>query len=123
MTSNAPDSEAETVDVDVVLPAGHTGNTVPTLTVKITKQLRALIAAAASRRGITQSELVRDAILASLRDPAKPGPSAYDLVADLIAGLPKSGPGDLSTNKKYMEGFGLDGPRYREQLRRGRRAR
>lgn len=31
--------------------------------------------------------------------------SAYDLVRDLI-GKQRGGPGDLSTNPKYMEGFG-----------------
>ncbi len=110
-------------DVDAVFPGGHTGNTVPTLTVKITKQLRARLVAAAKRRGVTQSELVRDAIETSLRAPVTPGPSAYDLIADLIEGLPADGPSDLSTNKKYMEGFGLDGPQYREWLRRERRTR
>ena len=96
----------------------------PTLTVKITKQLRARLVAAAKRRGVTQSELVRDAIGTSLHAPVKPSPNAYDLIADLIEGLPvDDGPSDLSTNKKYMQGFGLDGPQYREWLRRERRTR
>ena len=96
----------------------------PTLTVKITKQLRAKLVATAKRRGVTQSELVRDAIETSLRAPVKPGPSAYDLIADLIEGLPgDGGPSDLSSNKKYMEGYGLDGPRFREWARRERRPR
>lgn len=111
--------------LDGVFPARQTGNAMPTLTVKITKQLRARITATAKRRGITRSELVRDAIETTLRDPAKPQPTAYDLIKDLIEALPvePGPPTDRSTNKKCMEGFGLDGPQYREWLRRERRTR
>ncbi len=109
------------VDVDAVFPGGHTGNTVPTLTVKITKQLRARLVAAAKRRGVTQSELVRDAIETSLRAPdASSGPTLFDQISDLI-GIVDRGPPELSTNKKYLEGFGLDGPEYRKKLARDRR--
>jgi hypothetical protein len=107
--------------VDAVFPDGHTGNTVPTLTVKITKQLRAKLVATAKRRGVTQSELVRDAIETSLRAPdATTGPSLFDQISDLI-GVTAAGPPDLSTNKKYLEGLGLDGPAYRKQVARDRR--
>ena len=92
--------------VDAVLPSRRSGNTVPTLTLKISKQLRSQIASAAKRRGITQSELVRQAIESTLR-AHQPVASAYDRISDLIGIY--DGPGDLSTNKKYMEGFGLDG--------------
>ena len=95
----------------------------PTLTLKITPQLRAQIAAAAKRQRISQSQFVRLAIEESLRAPLLAGPSAYDLIADLIEGLPKpKGPKtDRSTNKKWMEGFGLDNAQYRKQFGRARR--
>ncbi len=95
--------------VDAVFLLRHTGNTVPTLTLKISKQLRAQIAAAAKRRQISQSELVREAIEASLRQRLAPEPSAYDSIRDLIEALPNEGPvTDRSTNKKWLAGFGLD---------------
>ena len=112
------------VDVDAVLLVDHTGNTVPTLTVKISKQLRAKIAAAAKRRRISQSELVRQAIEESLREPIPPGESLYDQIKDLIDALPTDGPvTDRSTNKKWMEGFGLDNAQYKAKYSRARRPR
>ncbi len=95
----------------------------PTLTVKISKQLGQRIAAEAKLRRISQSQLVRDAIEASLRPPAA-GPSPYDLIKDLVETLPKRGPKtDRSTNPKYMEGYGLDNRQYREKFGRDRRHR
>jgi predicted transcriptional regulator len=110
--------------VDAVFPGGHTGNTVPTLTVKISKQLRARLAAAAKRRRVSQSELVRQAIEESLREPIPAGESLYDKVKDLIDALPRGGPvTDRSTNKKWMEGYGLDNAQYKERFGRARRPR
>ena len=111
--------------VDALLPVGHTGNTVPTLTVKISKQLRSRLVAAARRRGVTQSDLVRQAIEHALLEDPLPGPSAYDLIADLIEKLPKpkGPPTDRSTNKKYLEGYGLDNRQYRKKYGRDRRPR
>ena len=96
------------------------------MTLKLPKILRLQVAAAAKRRGVTQSELVRQAIEKLLRDDAAApqSPTPYDLIRDLIEKLPKGGPKtDRSTNKKYMEGYGLDGPEYRKWLRRARRTR
>jgi hypothetical protein len=101
----------------MVLPVGQIGNTVPMLTLKIPRSLKAEIAAAAKARFMTQSEFVREAIEKSLREPPV-GQATYDLIADLILDLPhgKGPPTDRSTNKKWLEGFGLDGPAYRKKL-------
>jgi len=65
---------------------------------------------------MTQSELVREAIEKSLRE--QPNPTGYDLIRDIIEGLPKpTGPKtDRSTNPKYLEGLGLSGPEYRAKF-------
>lgn len=111
--------------VDVVLPVRHTGNNVPTLTVKITKKLRTQLVTAARNRHVSVSELVRRAIETSLREPGPTGSTAYDLVRDLIEGLPKrrGSPTDRSTNPKYLEDLGLDNRQYREKYGRDRRSR
>ena len=111
--------------VDEVLPVVQTGNTVPTLTVKISKPLRARLAAAAKRLRTTQSELVRQAIEDHLREPIPAGESLYDQVKDLIEGLPPpddKSPTDLARNKKWLEGLGLDNAQLRA-LHRARRRR
>ena len=104
--------------VDLVLPVNHTGNTVPTLTVKISKQLRARLAAAAKRRRTTQSELVRQAIEEHVREPIPVGESLYDQIKDLIEALPAPAKDEPLTDrarnsKKWMEGFGLDNAQLR----------
>jgi hypothetical protein len=40
----------------------------------------------------------------SVRKPAKPDASLYDRIKHLCGVI--AGPGDLSTNPKYMEGYG-----------------
>lgn len=111
--------------VDAVLPLHHTGNTVPTLTVKISKQLRARLAAAAKRRRTSQSELVRQAIEEHLREPIPAGESAYDLIKDLIESLPAPAKNEplvyrARNSKKLMEGFGLDNAQLRARGRGSR---
>ena len=111
--------------VDAVLLESHACNTVPTLTVKISKQLRAKLAAAAKRRRTTQSELVRQAIEEHLREPIPAGESVYDQIKDLIEGLPPpddKSPTDLARNKKWLKGLGLDNAQLRA-MRRARRGR
>jgi len=109
--------------VDEVLRVPHAGSAMPTLSIKIPKQLRSALATAAKLRGVTQSELVRDAIEASLRPPV---PSAYDQIADLIEALPAPGKNDLLTDharNPCWEGYGLDGPAFRKLRMTQRRAR
>ncbi len=76
-----------------------------TLSIKLDDALHARVLAAAKRRGATQSDVVRDAILARLGESrgAVSG-SALDLAKDLAGCV--SGPADLSTNKAHLRGFG-----------------
>lgn len=70
----------------------------------VQEQLKELVKAT----GMTESEVVR-AALADYWEKQDLGPSCYDVAkkAGLI-GCIKGGPPDLSTNPKYMEGFGRD---------------
>ena len=76
-----------------------------TLTVKLSPPLEAQLEALVRRRGQRKSTLVREAIerLVAERGEAPKG-SVLDLLIDL-KGI-GNGPSDLSTNKKYMRGFG-----------------
>lgn len=77
-----------------------------TLSFKLTKSLDSRIAAMAKERRVSKSAVVREALeffFANGRHRKKK-PSAYDLAKDLIGCV--EGPGDLSYNPKYMEGFG-----------------
>ncbi|MEO5958226.1 MAG: hypothetical protein ABIZ49_06355 [Opitutaceae bacterium] len=79
---------------------------VETLSIRISKCERAALRAAARREKISQGQIVRKALHAyGIKPKGKAPVSAYDLVKHLI-GKNKGGPGDLSTNPKYMEGFG-----------------
>jgi predicted transcriptional regulator len=77
------------------------------LSVRLSQELEKQLASIVRSTGRTESDLVR----AALEDFCKKHsakPTAYDLfkAAGLI-GCAK-GPADLSTNEKYMEGFGRD---------------
>ena len=74
------------------------------VSVRLAKALSAKLDAAAKSRRTSKAAVVRAALQAYLD---KEELSAYDLVAHL-AGCVEGGPGDLSTNPKYMEGFGRD---------------
>ncbi len=79
---------------------------VETLSIRISKGERAALRAAAKKGKTSQGQIVRLALRAyGVAPKEKTAPNAYDLVKDLI-GKYKDGPGDLSTNPKYMEGFG-----------------
>jgi hypothetical protein len=79
---------------------------IETLSIRLSKPERVALRTAARRGKISQGQLVRRALRAYGVVPKdKAAPSAYDLVRDLI-GKYKDGPGDLSTNPKYLEGLG-----------------
>lgn len=79
---------------------------VETLSIRISKSERAALRAAARKGRTAQAQIVRQALRAYGVVPKEAGkPSAYDLVKDLI-GKYTDGPGDLSTNPKYRDGFG-----------------
>jgi predicted transcriptional regulator len=76
-----------------------------TLTVKIPDALSAELDLATQQTRKSQSELVRTAIGEYLlRTRRRKAASFFDLAKDLAGSV--RGPGDLSTNKKYLANFG-----------------
>jgi hypothetical protein len=70
----------------------------------------------------SRSFILREALTAYLDDAAPVKGSALELAGDLVGCL--EGPGDLSTNPKYMEGFGRSRefpPPSRRGARRGQK--
>jgi predicted DNA-binding protein len=89
-----------------VLPEGRA---MKTLSLKLPARLSARLERAAKKRGQSKSEIVRAAIEqflngVPLAPPATQTISALQLAGDLVGCV--EGPGDLSTNPTYMEGFG-----------------
>lgn len=76
-----------------------------TLTLKIPDSIKEKLKNYSKRKGISRSEIVRKALLEYFNsdDLEKKG-TFYDL-ADDLAGSVKGSP-DLSTNKKYLSGYG-----------------
>jgi predicted DNA-binding protein len=76
------------------------------ITVRLPASLQARLERRAKLSGKTESELVRESVEAHLAEDPK-RESAYDLAKRLgLVGCVKNAPSDLSTNPKYMEGFG-----------------
>lgn len=79
-----------------------------TISLKIPATLDARLDRAAKQRNESKSSLVRAALeqfLNGARAPASKTPvSALNLAGDVVGCV--EGPGDLSTNRKYMEGLG-----------------
>ena len=76
-----------------------------TISLKLSDSLDRRIASQAKKRGVSKSQLVRDALESYLENGgAMKGPSCLDLVRDLAGAF--EGPPDLSTNPKYLEGYG-----------------
>lgn len=73
-----------------------------TISLKLPPELRFKLERAAKKRGQSKSEVVR-AALAQFLNGERPM-SALELAGNLVGR--GEGPGDLSTNPKYMEGFG-----------------
>ncbi len=76
------------------------------LTVRLDRKLRQRLFRLARQQGKRASEVVRQAVDCYCRDQDHE-PTCYDIAlkAGLI-GVAKNLPPDLSTNPKYMEGFG-----------------
>ena len=85
-----------------VLPETYYIDHMKTLTLRIDGALDRWLADEAKRLGRTKSQIVREALLRQ-RNGKKPL-SLHDRLKDLC-GIVK-GPPDLSTNPKYMKGFG-----------------
>ena len=77
-----------------------------TISLKLPESLNAKLECVAKQRGLNKSVLVRNAIEQYIngRTPTAKPVSALELAGDLACCL--EGPGDLSTNPKYMEGYG-----------------
>jgi len=88
-----------------------------TLTVKVPHEMAAKLAAVTSKKRVAKSKYIRDALDVALKKE-KQKPSLYDLMMEAGAiGCFSSGKGDLSTNPKYLEGYGQDNHRRRTTRR------
>jgi predicted DNA-binding protein len=84
------------------------------ITLRVSSDLRRRIKREAKRTGSAEAEVIRSAVENQLPGKRKKqsrdddqGPSAYDLLmADGLIGCVKGERPDLSTNKKYFDGFG-----------------
>ncbi len=77
-----------------------------TITCKISDELNEQLEAEASRKMLSKSALVREALEHSFKRPRQARQrTAFDQIKDLC-GIVKEGPADMSTNPKYMDGFG-----------------
>lgn len=74
------------------------------ISLKIPERLAAQLEEEALRRGDTKSGIVRDALALYFASAPASRRTIGELAGDLVGCF--EGPGDLSTNKKYMEGFG-----------------
>jgi hypothetical protein len=77
-----------------------------TMTVKLPPATSARLAAEAKGRGISKSQIVREALDRHLKSNGKKHRPTFGELAGHLAGCIKNTPRDLSTNPKYMEGFG-----------------
>lgn len=77
-----------------------------TMTVKLPPATSAKLSAEAKARRITKSQIVRELLDKHYKSNGKKKrrPTFAELAGDLIGVF--DGPGDLSTNPKYMEGYG-----------------
>ncbi len=76
------------------------------LTVRLDTKLRQRLDKLARQNGKRPSDVVREALDRYCRDQEKPM-TCYDIAKKVGAiGIAKNLPKDLSTNRKYMEGFG-----------------
>jgi hypothetical protein len=83
-----------------------------TLTIEIADDLAARLAAASERERVPASRIVVEALEKALTSqPADlpAGKSLYDAMVEVGAlGCIDSGTGDLSTNPRHLEGYGLN---------------
>lgn len=76
-----------------------------TITLKLPEVLDRKLEFVSKKRGRSKSQIVREALEQSFNNHrTNDQPSCYDLIADLIGSC--RGPRDLSTNPKYMKGYG-----------------
>ena len=78
-------------------------NPVDSWTIKLPRQLSARVARLARKRGISRSALVREAVEKLANEGGEE--TFVDRVAAFV-GAAKGLPADLSTNPKYLRGYG-----------------
>ena len=76
-----------------------------TMTVKLPPVTSSRLAAAAKARRVSKSQIVREALEKHLKSNGKKHRPTFGELAGHLAGC-LDGPGDLTTNPKYMEGYG-----------------
>lgn len=78
------------------------------INVRIEERLKRQLEAEAREKGVSPSEIVRQALVEHMRQqPARE--SCLDIARRIgIVGVYSDAPHDLSTNPKHMEGFGRD---------------
>jgi metal-responsive CopG/Arc/MetJ family transcriptional regulator len=74
-----------------------------TLTLKVPQELAQKLEAVSAQKRVPKSKYVRD-VLSTALNKEKQGPSLHDLMKSAIGCF--DGPSDLSTNPKYLKGYG-----------------
>jgi predicted transcriptional regulator len=88
-----------------VAAIGNTLSRMPILTCKLSAELDARLASVSRARRTTKSAVVRELLETQLsRRSARKEMSAFDLVKHVVGRL--SGPRDLSSNPRHLDGFG-----------------
>jgi hypothetical protein len=78
------------------------------INVRVDKRLKHELKAEAREKGVSPSEIVRQALEEHMRQRT-PRESCLDIARRIgILGVYKDAPPDLSTNPEYMDGFGRD---------------
>jgi hypothetical protein len=77
-----------------------------TMTVKLPKTTSARISAVAKARRVPKSQVVREVLESHFKSKGKGRRVMFYEMAWDIIGSVKGGPPDLSSNPKYMEGYG-----------------
>ena len=78
-----------------------------TLSIKVSKELKARLRAVAKSRQTKPSTLMRQALELVISEAgSRSKPSLFDLSRDLFENLGRRGPRDLSTNRKYLDDLG-----------------
>lgn len=75
-----------------------------TLTIRLPDELASRLRHTATEKAMSRSDCVRQALQNYLAESERVSPSALDLLGDLV-GIGE-GPGDLSTNKRYLRDIG-----------------
>jgi hypothetical protein len=78
-----------------------------TVSIEIPEGLKARLIEAARSRGAPESQLINEALQEYLaRHVQAPSQGSFTALAADVIGCAVSGPPDLSTNKKHLEGYG-----------------